>query len=76
MVMEDLIEEDQELIDEIEKGSVLDVGLVAAAQKVEHYEIAAYGNLCAIGKQLGVSDGVKLHNATLEEEKATDATLS
>lgn len=76
VAMEGLIEEGQELIDEIEKGPVLDAGLVAAAQKVEHYEIAAYGSLCALGKQLGFTEGVKLLKATLEEEKATDLKLS
>lgn len=76
VAMEGLIEEGAELIDEIEKGPVLDAGLVAAAQKVEHYEIAAYGSLCAIGKQLGFTEGVKLLQATLEEEKATDLKLS
>ncbi len=76
VAMEGLIEQGQELIDEIEKGAVLDAGLVAAAQKVEHYEIAAYGSLCAIGKQLGHEDAVKLLAQTLEEEKATDLKLS
>ena len=76
VAMEGLIEEGQELIDEIEKGPVLDAGLVAAAQKVEHYEIAAYGSLCAIGKQLGLTEAVKLLAETLQEEKATDVKLS
>ena len=76
VAMEGLIEEGQELIDEIEKGPVLDAGLVAAAQKVEHYEIAAYGSLCAIGKQLGHDEAVKLLAQTLEEEKATDLKLT
>jgi ferritin-like metal-binding protein YciE len=76
VAMEGLIEEGQELIDEIEKGAVLDAGLVAAAQKVEHYEIAAYGSLCALGKQLGFDEGVKLLRETLEEEKATDLKLT
>ncbi|ATF88235.1 ferritin-like domain-containing protein [Burkholderia gladioli] len=76
VAMEGLIEEGEELIDEIEKGPVRDAGLVAAAQKVEHYEIAAYGSLCAIGKQLGLDQGVKLLAQTLEEEKATDLKLT
>ncbi|WGS55210.1 ferritin-like domain-containing protein (plasmid) [Paraburkholderia sp. D15] len=76
VAMEGLIEEGQELIDEMEKGAVLDAGLVAAAQKVEHYEIAAYGSLCAIGKQLGFTDAVNLLKETLEEEKATDLKLT
>ncbi|MEW9585484.1 ferritin-like domain-containing protein [Paraburkholderia sp. DGU8] len=76
VAMEGLIEEGQELIEEIDKGPVLDAGLVAASQKVEHYEIAAYGSLCAIGRQLGFTKGVELLKATLEEEKATDLKLT
>ncbi|MCC8392259.1 ferritin-like domain-containing protein [Paraburkholderia sp. MMS20-SJTR3] len=76
VAMEGLIEEAAELIDEMEKGPVLDAGLVAAAQKVEHYEIASYGSLCALGKQLGQMEAVELLRATLEEEKATDLKLS
>lgn len=76
VAMEGLIEEAGELIDEIEKGAVLDAGMVAAAQKVEHYEIAAYGSLCALGRQLGFTDAVDLLQATLEEEKATDLKLT
>lgn len=76
VAMEGLIEEGQELIDEIDKGPVLDAGLVAAAQKVEHYEIAAYGSLCALAKQLGHNDAVKLLKETLEEEKNTDLKLT
>lgn len=52
VAMEGLIEERDELIDEIERGAVLDGSLVAATQKAEHYEIAAYGSLCALGKRL------------------------
>ncbi|MEA3120855.1 MAG: hypothetical protein QOH33_396 [Paraburkholderia sp.] len=76
VAMEGLIEEAQELVDEIGKGAVLDVGLVGAAQKVEHYEIAAYGTLCTLGKQLGQEEAAKLLYETLEEEKATDQKLS
>jgi ferritin-like metal-binding protein YciE len=74
--IEGLIEEGQEMIDEMGKGPVLDAGLVGAAQKVEHYEIAAYGTLCAIGKLLGRDEAVRLLRETLEEEKATDLKLS
>ena len=76
VAMEGLIEEGQELVDELGKGAVLDAGLIGAAQKVEHYEIAAYGPLCALAKQLGHTDAVKLLRETLEEEKATDQKLS
>ena len=73
---EGLIEEGQEQIDEIEKGPVLDTALIAAAQKVEHYEIAAYGSLIALTKQLGETTAAKLLAETLKEEKATDEKLS
>lgn len=74
--MEGLVEEGKEVIDSVEKGPVRDAALVGGAQKVEHYEIAAYGTLCALGKQLGYDDAVKLLLATLEEEKATDEKLT
>jgi ferritin-like metal-binding protein YciE len=76
VAMEGLIEEGQELIDELGKGPVLDAGLVGAAQKVEHYEIAAYGTLCALGRQLGRDEAVDLLRETLDEEKATDQKLT
>lgn len=76
VAMEGLVEEGQEQIDEIEKGPVLDTALIAAAQKVEHYEIAAYGSLIALAKQLGETDAVELLAETLKEEKATDDKLS
>jgi ferritin-like metal-binding protein YciE len=76
VAMEGLVEEGQEQIDEIEKGPVLDTALIAAAQKVEHYEIAAYGSLIALAKQLGETAAVELLAATLKEEKATDDKLS
>lgn len=76
VAMEGLVEEGQEQIDEIEKGPVLDTALIAAAQKVEHYEIAAYGSLIALAKQLGETAAVKLLSETLQEEKNTDEKLS
>jgi ferritin-like metal-binding protein YciE len=57
-------------------GSGAYAALIAAAQKVEHHEIAAYGSLCAIGKQLGFTEGVNLLKETLEEERATDLKLT
>jgi ferritin-like metal-binding protein YciE len=74
--MEGLVEEGAEIIDEIEKGAVRDAGLIAAAQKVEHYEIASYGTLCALAKHLGRKDTGQLLHDTLLEEKATDEKLS
>ena len=76
VAMEGLVEESKELLDEIEKGAVLDAALIGACQKVEHYEIAAYGTLLAMAKHLKMDDAVKLLAATLEEEKAADDKLS
>ncbi|WP_443114822.1 YciE/YciF ferroxidase family protein [Herbaspirillum seropedicae] len=76
VAMEGLVEEGREEIDEIEKGPVLDAALIGAAQKVEHYEIAAYGTLCALARQLGLKDAARLLDETLQEEKATDEKLS
>ncbi|GAB2788879.1 ferritin-like domain-containing protein [Halomonas shantousis] len=74
--MESLIEEAQELIDAAEKGPVLDAGLIGAAQKVEHYEISAYGTLCAMAEQLGYTEAKNILAETLKEEKATDDKLT
>jgi ferritin-like metal-binding protein YciE len=76
VAMEGLVEECREQIEEIEKGPVLDAAIIGAAQKVEHYEIATYGTLAALAKQLGQQDAVKLLLETLEEEKATDKKLT
>jgi ferritin-like metal-binding protein YciE len=76
VAMEGLVEEGREQIEEIEQGPVLDTALIAAAQKVEHYEIAAYGSLIALAKQLGETEAATLLAETLEEEKATDERLS
>jgi ferritin-like metal-binding protein YciE len=54
----------------------LDAGLLAAAQAVEHYEIARYGTLKCWASELGYKDAVKLLDATLAEEKKTDAALT
>ena len=74
--MQGLIEEAQELIDEIKTPEVLDVGLITAAQKVEHYEISAYGSACALAESLGQNEIVQLLNETLEEEKQADEKLN
>jgi ferritin-like metal-binding protein YciE len=76
IAMEGLIEESKELLDEIEKGPVLDAGLIAACQKVEHYEIAGYGTLIAMAKSLGMDDAADLLKETLAEEKAADEKLT
>jgi ferritin-like metal-binding protein YciE len=74
--MEGLVEESKELLEEIEKGEVLDAALIGACQKVEHYEIAAYGTLIAMAKHLGMDEAVELLSATLAEEKGADEKLS
>ncbi|HAU4367097.1 TPA: ferritin-like domain-containing protein [Citrobacter amalonaticus] len=76
VAMEGLIEEANEVIESTEKNEVRDAALIAAAQKVEHYEIASYGTLATLAEQLGYRKAVKLLNETLEEEKATDIKLT
>jgi ferritin-like metal-binding protein YciE len=74
--MEGLVEEGKETIEEIEKGPVRDVMLIVGGQKVEHYEIAAYGSLIEMAKKLGYKDAARLLAETLAEEKATDEKLT
>lgn len=76
VAMEGLVEEAKEIIDGIVEGPLRDAALIGAAQKVEHYEIASYGTLCAVGKQLGYKEAVGLLQDTLKEEKATDEKLT
>ena len=71
-----LLEEGKEIMEEYEDAAALDAGLVAAAQAVEHYEIARYGTLKTWARQLGLADAVKLLDATLSEEKKTDVALT
>ncbi|SHF06886.1 Ferritin-like metal-binding protein YciE [Kaistia soli DSM 19436] len=71
-----IVEEGKEIMEDFAGTAALDPGLVAAAQAVEHYEMARYGTLRAWAQQLGMKDAVALLDATLGEEKATDAALS
>ena len=71
-----LIEETNDIAGEVEHQDVLDCALVAAAQAVEHYEIARYGTLVAWAKQLGRNDCASLLQQNLDEEKAADAKLT
>ena len=71
-----ILEEGKEIMDEYKGAVALDAGLVAAAQAVEHYEIARYGTLMTWAKQLGHNDIAELLSATLEEEKSTDSKLT
>ena len=74
--LEGLVEEAQELIEATEAGPVRDAGLIGAAQKVEHYEIATYGTLIALAVKLQLGEAASLLAATLEEEKSTDHKLT
>lgn len=74
--MEGLIEEGSEMTEEDFEGAVLDAGLIGAAQRVEHYEIAGYGTARAFAEVLGESEHVSLLEATLAEEEQTDEKLT
>lgn len=75
--MEGLIKEGESIIEDTEKGSATrDVGLILAAQKVEHYEIATYGGLAQLAKTIGREDIKNLLGQTLDEEKQTDELLT
>jgi ferritin-like metal-binding protein YciE len=74
--MEGLVAEAEEIVDEHEEGPVRDAALIAAAQKVEHYEIAAYGTLCAMARAAGMEDAADLLAQTLQEEKDADERLT
>ena len=71
-----ILKEGQEIMDEYKGSPALDAGLLAAAQAVEHYEISRYGTLKTWANELGHADAVKLLDATLQEEKKTDAALT
>jgi ferritin-like metal-binding protein YciE len=74
--MKGLIEEGSELIEEDAEDAVRDAGLIGAAQRVEHYEIAGYGTARCLAETLGHDDVAKLLEETLEEEKETDEKLT
>jgi ferritin-like metal-binding protein YciE len=75
--MEGLVKEGEGVIEDTEDGSATrDVGLIISAQKVEHYEIAAYGGLTQLAKTLGMDDVAEILASTLEEEKQADQTLT
>jgi ferritin-like metal-binding protein YciE len=71
-----ILEEANDVAGEVEKKSVLDAALIAAAQAVEHYEMTRYGTLISWAKELGRNDCVALLQQTLDEEKATDKKLT
>jgi ferritin-like metal-binding protein YciE len=74
--MSGLIEEGKEILEEDASPGAKDAMLIAAAQKVEHYEIASYGTLCTWAKILGRDDIERLLQETLDEEKETDEKLT
>lgn len=74
--MDGLIKEGEGILEETEPGAVRDAGIIAASQKIEHYEIATYGTLAAFAKTLGEDEAVSLLVQTLNEEKEADVTLT
>jgi len=74
--IEGILEEGQEIIKEYKGSPALDAGLVSAAQAVEHYEIARYGTLRTWAEEMGLDDAAKLLQETLDEEEATDQSLT
>jgi len=74
--MKGLIKEGKEMIKQRATDPVKDAGLIAAAQRVEHYEIAGYGTVCTFAEMLGRHDDLELLQETLSEEKNTDERLN
>lgn len=74
--MAGLLEEANGILEETEPGAVRDAGIIAASQKVEHYEIATYGTLAAFAGTLGEKEAQQLLQETLTEEKEADVTLT
>lgn len=74
--MEGLFKEGKEIMDECEVGAMCDAGIISAAQKIEHYEIASYGTLRQFAHTLRISNAADLLEQTLTEEKAADDKLS
>ncbi|MGH7696406.1 MAG: ferritin-like domain-containing protein [Gemmatimonadaceae bacterium] len=74
--MKGIIDEGKETLEETDEPDVTDAGIIASAQKAEHYEIATYGTLCEYANVLGHSEIADLLKTTLEEEKAADRKLS
>lgn len=74
--MKGVLEEGSEVLEDTDKGTVRDAALIAAAQRVEHYEMAGYGSAREFAKLLGLSEIASLLEETLAEEKFADKTLS
>lgn len=71
-----LVEEGKEVLEEDGQSAVIDAALIGAAQRVEHYEMAAYGTVRAMAEELGESEAAKLLQQTLDEEGAADKKLT
>ena len=76
MGMEGLVEAGKEIMQEDMPDNLRDAALIGAAQKVEHYEIAAYGTAREMAERLGLTEAARLLQATLDEEGATDELLT
>ncbi|CAN5627147.1 ferritin-like domain-containing protein [soil metagenome] len=74
--MEGLVQESEELLEDNDSGDALDAALIAAAQRIEHYEIAAYGSAATYAGQLGHDKAESVLRKTLDEEKAADEKLT
>lgn len=75
--MAGLLKEGDEIVAETEKGSITrDAGIISAAQKIEHYEIASYGTLKTLASVLGYNEAAELLDSTLQEEKKADSLLT
>ena len=74
--MAGLLKEGESILEETMPGAVRDAGIIAASQKIEHYEIATYGTLVSFAKTLGENDASKLLTQTLAEEKESDCVLN
>jgi ferritin-like metal-binding protein YciE len=75
--MDGLVEEGEELVEETAEGSLTrDAGIIIASQKIEHYEMAAYGSLRSLARLLGYEEAAQLLEQTLQEEKHADSQLT
>lgn len=74
--MDGIIEEAEDMVEDLEEGPVRDAGIIAAAQKIEHYEIATYGSLKSFADTLGEFEAASLLEETLDEEKEADQKLT
>ena len=74
--MDGLLQEGDDIMKETQPGAARDAGIIAASQKVEHYEIASYGTLATFADQLGHKEAARILKQTLKEEKNCDSLLS